>query len=525
MSKSDTNQMQKIVAWSKRRGFVFPGSEIYGGLANSWDFGPLGAQLKRNIRDLWWQNFVVGRDDILGLDGGILMNPRVWEASGHLAGFTDPLIDCKKCNARFRIDHIIESKLKNHEKIKQDIKKIGESSNDIDEVESVKFIKEYKIAANFSTEVKDFLWYCRRQFDLYSKHPDDNKFNTFLINIFSIPCNECGAQKWSEARDFNLMFKTFIGPVDDQDNKVYLRPETAQSMFVNFKNILDSTRVSLPFGLAQQGKAFRNEITPGNFIFRVLEFEQMEIEYFIQPTDWEKYFKMWEEAMSSWLDMLGIKRESWSIREHGASELSHYSKRTIDFEYNFPFGTKELYGLAYRTDFDLRNHEQFSGQNLHYQNPVSAESFIPHVIEPTFGVERSVLAVICDAFEVVTGGRGEASRQEEEVVLRFDRKIAPVKVAIFPLIKKELLIKAGREVLAGLRNQFKFMANFVIAYDEAGSIGRRYRRQDEIGTPYCVTVDFETLDDQAVTVRDRDTMKQERVKIAELGEWLKEKYR
>ncbi|HCE48862.1 MAG TPA: glycine--tRNA ligase [Candidatus Jacksonbacteria bacterium] len=470
MPKNETNQMQKIVAWSKRRGFVFPGSEIYGGLANSWDFGPLGAQLKRNIRDLWWQYFVVGRDDILGLDGGILMNPRVWEASGHLAGFNDALIDCKACKSRFRADHLIEEQL--NEKVE------GKSLAELEKIVQNKALK----------------------------------------------CPSCKADKLTAPRQFNLMFKTFIGTVEDATSTVYLRPETAQSMFVNFKNILDSTRVSLPFGLAQQGKAFRNEITPGNFIFRVLEFEQMEIEYFIQPADWEKYFKMWEEAMSSWLDLLGIQRSNWSVREHQAQELSHYSKRTIDFEYNFPFGTKELYGLAYRTDFDLRNHEQFSGQNLHYQNPVSGESFIPHVIEPTFGVERSVLAVICDAFEVVTGGRGEASRQEEEVVLRFDRKIAPVKVAIFPLIKKELLIKAGREVLAGLRNQFKFMANFVIAYDEAGSIGRRYRRQDEIGTPYCVTIDFETLDDQAVTVRDRDTMNQERVKIAELGEWLEEKY-
>ncbi len=422
--------MQKIVSLAKRRGFVYNGSEIYGGLANSWDFGPMGAQLKKNIKDLWWKRFVESRADIVGLDSGILMNSRVWEASGHMLRFTDPLVECKKCRKRFRADHLIEN--------------TGQKEK----------------------------------------------------------CQEEGCDgSLTEPRNFNLMFKTHIGPVEEKGNEVFLRPETAQGMFVNFKNILDSTRVKLPFGIAQIGKAFRNEITPGNFIFRVLEFEQMEIEYFIRESEWERAFEVWQKEMGEWLNFIGIKKENYAIREHKKDELSHYSKRTIDFEYNFPFGTKELYGLAYRTNFDLTNHAKHSGADLSYTDSASGEKFIPHCIEPTFGVERTALALLCDAY----------TEEDERIVLKFDKKIAPIKIAVFPLLRnKPALVKKAREIFTVLS------PHFACDFDDNGNVGKRYRRQDEIGTPYCVTVDFQTMDDGTVTVRDRDTMGQERVDQREL---------
>ena len=430
------DKMKAIVSLAKRRGFVFPGSDIYGGLANTWDFGPLGAQMKKNIKDLWWKRFVESRADIVGIDAVILMNPAVWEASGHVAGFSDPLSECKKCKRRFRSDHLIEN--------------IGQKEK----------------------------------------------------------CPEAGCGgALTEPRNFNLMFKTHIGPTEEKGNEVYLRPETAQGMFVNFKNILDSTRVKFPFGIAQIGKAFRNEITPGNFIFRVLEFEQMEIEYFIRHGEWERTFETWQKEMSEWLEYIGIKKENYAIREHDASELSHYSKRTIDFEYNFPFGTKELYGLAYRTNFDLTNHAKHSGVDLSYTDPDTGEKFIPYVIEPTFGVERTVLAVLCDAY----------TEEPERIVLKLDPKVAPIKIAVFPLLRnKPELVKKAREIFDALA------PHFACDFDDNGNVGKRYRRQDEIGTPYCVTVDFQTLDDGTVTVRDRDTMKQERIKIEELIIYFKD---
>ncbi|HCE86637.1 MAG: glycine--tRNA ligase [Candidatus Jacksonbacteria bacterium RIFCSPLOWO2_02_FULL_44_20] len=434
---SSKDFFQKIVSLCKRRGFVYPGSEIYGGLANTWDFGPLGVQLKKNIKDLWWRRFVESRHDIVGIDSGILMNPRVWEASGHVAGFTDPLVECKKCRKRFRADHLMEN--------------TGQKEK----------------------------------------------------------CQEegCGGAL-TEPRNFNLMFQTHIGPTEEKGNEAYLRPETAQGSFTNFKNILDSTRVKIPFGIAQIGKAFRNEITPGNFIFRVLEFEQMEIEYFIRHGEWERTFETWQKEMSEWLEYIGIKKENYAIREHDASELSHYSKRTIDFEYNFLFGTKELYGLAYRTNFDLTNHAKYSGVELLYTDPQTGEKFIPHCIEPTFGVERTVLAILCDAY----------TEEEDRIVLKLDSKVAPIKVAVFPLLRnKPELVKKAREIFDALR------VRFACDFDDNGNVGKRYRRQDEIGTPYCVTVDFQTLDDDTVTVRDRDTMAQERVLIKDLKDFFNEK--
>ena len=454
--------MDTLVSLCKRRGFVFPGSEIYGGLANTWDFGPLGVELRNNIKQAWWQTFVHRRHDIAGLDGGIFMNPRVWEASGHVDEFNDPMIDCRECRGRFRADTLVEDAL-------------GASAEGTPPGELDKLIVESKIA-----------------------------------------CPTCGKHNWTPVRAFNMMFRTQIGPVDETATTIYLRPETAQSIFMQYKNVMQSSRHKVPFGIAQIGKAFRNEITPGNFIFRVLELEQMEIEYFIREDAWEASFEEWLDAQQAFLYSLGINPEHLRRREHSSDELSHYSKRTVDYEYLFPFGWKELTGLAYRYDFDLRRHQEASGVDLTYFDQAANEHFLPHVIEPAMGVERLLLMVLLDAFaeETTTDAKGnEASR----VVLRFDPKIAPYKVAVLPLSKKPELSNVADEVFRALQ------ARFVTDYDETQSIGRRYRRQDEIGTPYCVTVDFESLEDHAVTVRDRDTMEQFRVPIAEIVDVIAEK--
>ena len=430
------NLMDKIVALCKRRGFVLPGSEIYGGLANSWDYGPLGVELKNNIKQAWWKRFVQLREDIVGIDAALIMNPKVWEASGHVANFQDPLIECKKCHERFRADYI-----------------------------------------------KDGV------------------------------CPSCGAKSFTSERMFNLMFKTYIGPAEESANIAYFRPETAQAMFADFKSVCDTTRVRLPFGIAQIGKAFRNEITPGNFIFRTREFEQMEIEYFISPpkndSDWQGFFELWRKEILSWIkDDLGVDLSKIHEHEIEAGERAHYSKRTIDFEYDFPFGCSELYGLAYRTDFDLKNHEKFSGQNLKYKDPETGEEFTPHVIEPTWGVDRSVLVTLLDAY----------SEKGRRVVLKLKPKLAPYKAAVFPLLaNKPELVKLARKVYLDLKQ------NLMVAWDDRGNIGGRYASQDEIGTPFCITVDFKSLEDDMVTVRDRDTAKQDRVKIADLMKYLTER--
>jgi len=445
-----SNGMEKIISLCKRRGFIFPGSEIYGGLANSWDYGPLGAELKNNIKQEWWKRFVHQRTDIVGLDAALMMNPKVWQASGHVAGFSDPLVECKKCHHRFRADQ------------------------------------------------------------LTADH-----------------CPECEGQL-TAAKQFNLMFKTFIGPAEDEASRVYLRPETAQAMFVDFKTILETTRRRLPFGIAQMGKAFRNEITPGNFIFRTREFEQMEIEYFVRETEWEKHFEYWLGEMKAWLKHLGVSEKRLHYAEIPEKERAHYSKRTVDVEYEYPFGRKELYGLAYRGNFDLTQHEKASGQDLKYVDPENpkdlpdrqAGKFLPHVIEPTWGVDRSVLVAMLEAYqeEEVKSKKEKVKSEEGEedirVVLKFPKWLAPIKVAILPLSKKPELSKIAQKLYKELSQKF------VCEYDETQSIGKRYRRQDEIGTPYCVTVDFETKKDKAVTVRDRDTMKQKRVKVAKLADYL-----
>lgn len=458
--------MEKIVALCKRRGFIFPGSEIYGGLANTYDYGPRGVELLRNIKNLWWDHFISRRTDMHGLDSSILMNPKVWEASGHTASFTDVLIDCKACKTRTRADHLIEDFFASRDK---EIKVEGMTPEEFD-----KIIKKEKI-----------------------------------------PCPKCKKFNWTPTREFNLLFETKIGIVPETQSLVYLRGEIAQGMFVNFKNVLDTVFPKLPFGIAQSGAAFRNEITLGKLIYRMLQFNLAEFEYFFNPEKdkWETQFEYWRKEMQNWsVNILGLKEENIRWREHTDDERSHYSTRTEDVEYKFPWGFKELYGLAYRTDFDLKNHTEKSGVDLSYRDPETNRKFIPHVIEPTFGMDRSVLAVLLDAYSE------EEINGKTRIVLKIKPQIAPYKIAVFPLLgnKPDLTAKAK-----GLFD--KLCKNITVAWDDRGNIGKRYASQDEIGTPWCVTVDFQTLEDDTVTVRDRDTTKQERIAIKELGSYFQNK--
>ncbi len=439
--KKESNQgdavMENIISLCKRRGFIFQGSEIYGGLAGTWDWGPYGVALKNNVKNIWWKRFVTDREDMYGFDAAILMNQNVWKASGHVAGFSDPLVECAKCHHRFRADQL----------------------------------------------------------------EDKNK------------CPDCGG-KLSEARQFNMMFKTTVGAIEGADSVSYLRPETAQGMFVNFKNIIDTFHPKLPFGMAQIGKAFRNEIAPRDFVFRTREFEQMEIEYFVNPKDWKKTFEEFVKEVHSFTLDVGLPKKNVHELEVPDGERAHYSKRTIDFEFDFPFGKKELYGLAYRTDFDLSAHAGLSKVDLSYYDEETKERFTPHVIEPSFGVDRTILAILSSAYvEDEMGG-------EKRTYLKFAPSVAPVKVAVFPLLKnKPELVKKAREVYAALKKEFS-----AVEFDDNGNIGKRYRRQDEIGTPFCVTVDFDTIEkDDSVTVRDRDSGKQERVSLKEICKYLKGK--
>ena len=458
--------MEKIVALCKRRGFIFPGSDIYGGLANTWDYGPLGVELKNNLKQLWWRTFIQRRRDMVGLDAGILMHPRIWEASGHVANFNDPLVDCKTCKSRFRADHLIEEKLGQH---------------------------------------------------VDGKSPEEL---TAILAGANLPCPKCGNRTLTEARQFNMMFRTTIGPVEETGTTVYLRPETAQAIFVQYKNVMATSRQKLPFGVGQIGKAFRNEITPGNFIFRDIEFEQMEIEYFVRPEEGGERFEQWVEQMWGWVRTLGISEDHVRLREHGAEEMSHYSSRTVDFEYDFPapLGWKELWGLANRTDFDLSRHQEVSGEDLTYFDQPTGERFLPHVIEPTFGVDRTLLVLLLDAYaeEETTDVNGKA---DTRVLLRLDPKVAPYKAAILPLMKKPELTTIARDLFERVEAE----TGALIDYDESANIGKRYRRQDEIGTPFCFTVDYDTLEDQAVTVRDRDTTDQQRVPLASVPDWLRQR--
>ncbi len=431
-AKNANKIMDKLVSLAKRRGFIFQSSEIYGGINSCYDYGPLGVEMKKNIKELWWKSMVYERDDIEGLDASILMHPKVWEASGHVAGFSDPLVDCKVCKTRFRADQV-------------DLEK---------------------------------------------------------------PCPVCGNRdSFTEIRQFNLMFKTFMGPVEDSANVVFLRPETAQGIYVNFHNVREAARKKLPFGIAQIGKAFRNEITPGNFIFRTREFEQMEMQYFVKPGEDEKWFEYWKEQRMKWYQRLGLKQEKLRFHQHAPDELAHYAKAAFDIEYEFPFGWNEIEGIHNRTDFDLSRHQEFSGKDLRYFDDQTKERFIPYIIETSVGCDRTLLTCLVDAY----------TEEEERVVLKLAPAIAPIKAAVLPLVKRDGMPEIAKQIVDDLRGDYR------IFYDDAGSIGRRYRRMDEAGTPFCVTVDSQTLEDQTVTVRERDSMQQERVHIKEIKTYLDER--
>lgn len=457
MLKNTEKTMEKIVALCKNRGFVYPGSEIYGGLSNSWDYGPLGVEFKNNVKRAWWQKFVQENPYNVGLDSAILMNPQVWVASGHVGGFSDPLMDCKDCKTRHRADKLIED---------TGVNPAGWSFEEMSN-----YIKEHHIC-----------------------------------------CPNCGSCNFTDIRKFNLMFKTFQGVTEDAKNELYLRPETAQGIFVNFPNIQRTTRKKVPFGVCQIGKSFRNEITPGNFIFRIREFEQMELEFFCKPGTELEWFSYWKDYCKKWLLSLGIREEDLRLRDHEKEELSHYSNATTDFEFMFPFGWGELWGVASRTDFDLTQHQNTSGKSLEYFDQEANEKYLPYVVEPSLGADRVTLAFLCEAYdeEVVN-----AEKNDTRVVMHFHPALAPMKAAVLPLSKK--LSEQATEVYTMLSKKF------MVDYDDAGSIGKRYRRQDEIGTPFCITYDFDSAEDGCVTVRDRDTMEQVRLPIADLVKFIEEK--
>ena len=453
--------MDTLVALCKNRGIIYPGSEIYGGLANTWDYGPLGNEIKNNVKNAWRKKFIQEQKNIVGLDAAILMNPETWVASGHVGGFSDPLIDCKECKTRHRADKLIEE------------------------------------------------WAHENGNDMIADGMSDKELTNF-INDNKIPCPSCGKTNFTGIRKFNLMFKTFQGVTEDSTSEIFLRPETAQGIFVDFKSVLRTSRKKMPMGIAQIGKAFRNEITPGNFTFRTREFEQMELEFFCKPgtdLEWHKY---WKDYCENWLLSLGMIKENIRLRDHSPEELVFYSKATTDIEFKFPFGWGELWGIADRTDYDLTQHMNHSKQDLSYQDPETNEKYVPYVIEPSLGADRVVLAFLCNAYE-----EQEISEGDTRTVLHLHPALAPYKLAVLPLSKK--LSDKANEVYDKLSK--KFMCD----YDEAGSIGKRYRREDEIGTPFCVTVDFDTLEDESVTIRDRDTMEQVRVKIDEIEKWIEER--
>ena len=456
--------MEKIQALAKARGFIYPGSEIYGGLANTWDYGNLGVELKNNVKQAWWQKFIRESQYNVGIDCAILMNPQTWVASGHLGSFSDPLMDCKECHERFRADQLIE-----------------------------KFAEENSIELDGSVDG----WSNEKMQDFISEH--------------SVPCPTCGKHNFTDIRQFNLMFKTFQGVTEDAKNTVYLRPETAQGIFVNFKNVQRTSRKKIPFGIGQIGKSFRNEITPGNFTFRTREFEQMELEFFCEPDTDLEWFAYWKDFCINWLQTLGIKPDEMRVRDHDQEELSFYSKATSDIEFLFPFGWGELWGIADRTNYDLSRHAETSGEDMSYFDDTKNEKYIPYVIEPSLGADRVTLAFLCSAYD-----EEELEAGDVRTVMHFHPAIAPVKIGVLPLSKK-LGEQAGKiyETLSKLYN---------CEYDDRGNIGKRYRRQDEIGTPYCITYDFDSEEDGAVTVRDRDTMEQERIKIEDLPKYFEGKF-
>jgi len=454
--------MEKIVALAKNRGFVYPGSDIYGGLANAWDYGPLGVELKNNVKKAWWKKFVQESPYNVGVDCAILMNPQVWVASGHVGGFSDPLIDCKACKSRYRADKLIED------------------------------------------------WNAENNVEMVVDGLSDEQLTGYLKEN-NIVCSHCGANNFTDIRKFNLMFKTFQGVTEDTQAELYLRPETAQGIFVNFKNVQRTTRKKIPFGICQIGKSFRNEITPGNFTFRTREFEQMELEFFCEPGTDLEWFEYWRAYCRDWLLGLNLQEENLRLRDHSAEELSFYSKATTDFEFLFPFGWGELWGIADRTDYDLKQHAEHAKEDMSYFDPSTNEKYVPYCVEPSLGADRATLAFLCDAYD-----EEELENGETRTVLRFHSALAPIKIAVFPLSKK--LGDGAQEVYSMLAK------HYTCEYDETGSPGKRYRRQDEIGTPYCIMYDFESVEDGCVTIRNRDTMLQDRVKIDELLAYFSEKF-
>lgn len=474
--KNTDKTMDQIVTLCKGRGFIFSGSEIYGGLANTWDYGPLGVELKNNVKKAWWKKFVQENPYNVGLDAAILMNPQTWVASGHLGGFSDPLMDCKECKERFRADKLIEDWC-------------GESGVEL----------EKPIDAFSQDEMKAF------------------------IEDHNIPCPTCGKHNFTDIRQFNLMFKTFQGVTEDAKNTVYLRPETAQGIFVNFQNVQRTTRKKLPFGVCQIGKSFRNEITPGNFTFRTREFEQMELEFFCKPGTDLEWFQYWRSFCKEWLLSLGMKEEHLRLRDHSPEELCFYSKGTTDFEFLFPFGWGELWGVADRTDYDLTQHQTVSGKDMTYFDQETGEHYIPYVVEPSLGADRVTLAFLVDAFDQEVVGQDKKGNDDVRTVMRFHPALAPFKCAVLPLSKKEVLSGPAQQLRDELAKEF------MVDYDDAGSIGKRYRRQDEIGTPFCITLDFQTVGDEntpadnCVTIRERDTMEQVRIPMSEVKNYIAER--
>ena len=478
--------MEKIVSLAKRRGFIFQSSEIYGGLNGCWDYGPLGVEMLNNIKREWWKTMTF-RDDVEGIDASILMHPKVWEASGHVANFSDPMVDCKNCKSRFRVDVLFdELSVKKKKDILREVFPNEFEGQQKDENISSEFAKRFELEENQNKILKDF-----------------------------VPCPNCGNKNiFTDPRQFNLMFKTFVGPVEDVSNAVYLRPETAQGIFVNFLNVLNSSRQKLPFGIAQIGKAFRNEINTKNFLFRTREFEQMEMQYFVKPGEDDKYFDEWREERFNWFIKLGMKSEN--LRWHKHEKLAHYAKGAFDIEFKFPFGWGEVEGIHNRTNFDLTQHEKYSGKSIKYFDESTKEKITPFVIETSVGASRSFMAFLCASFNEEETKSADGS-SETRTVLKLHEKIAPIKGAIFPLVNRDGMDVVAKNLYDNLKKSFK------VFYDDSGAVGRRYRRQDEIGTPYCFTIDSDTLNDETVTVRERDSMKQERISISQVKTFLSDK--
>jgi glycyl-tRNA synthetase len=488
MAESDGSLMDKLVSLCKRRGFIFQSSEIYGGINGFWDYGPLGVELKRNIKDAWWQDVVRRREDVVGLDAAIIMNPKVWEASGHVVNFNDPLADCRKCKARFRADKVFTVRAAAGDDV---LLSAGVQADDEPQARAAA-----ESAANSKT---------RRRL---RQHGDRLAWTVFRADRrpqgASAVCPLCG-DELTDARKFNMMFKTFVGAMEDSSSVAYLRPETAQGIFCDYRSVLDTSRLKLPFGIAQIGKSFRNEINPRNYTFRSREFEQMEIEFFCRPDSADEWYQRWRDARYQWYVDLGLQSSCLRLRDHDRDELAHYARACADVEYAFPFGTSELEGIANRTDFDLTEHQKFSGRDMSYFDDETQERFIPYVIEPSGGVDRAALAFLCEAY-AEDQAPDEKGRMQPRTVLRLHPRLAPVKAAVFPLVRREGMPGIARRIYERLRD-----AGLAAFYDEKGAVGRRYRRQDEAGTPFCLTVDSQTLADQTVTVRDRDSLRQERI--------------